>query len=241
MSRAACRIAVVCAVAFAAAASTEAAVRTITLRTQDGVSLTAAHYEAPRRPAAAIVLVHMLTRSKDDWQDLAPRLVDAGFAVLAVDLRGHGGSGGGSRLEDGRIDVSRMVLDVKAARGFFAGRPEIAPGKVAIVGASIGANLALLVAADDVDVRSLVLLSPGLDYQGLRTEAAIRKYGERPALLVAGANDPYARRSVRQLAAIGPGLRETHIIDAGGHGTVMLSRSPELGSLLVDWLKRTLL
>lgn len=239
MRRTADRIVIVCAVACGVpAASGEAAVRTITLRTQDGVSLTAAHYEAPRRPAAAIVLVHMLTRTKEDWQDLAPRLVDAGFAVLAVDLRGHGGSGGASRLEDGRIDVSRMVLDVKAARGFFAGRPEIAPGKVAIVGASIGANLALLVAADDVDVRSLVLLSPGSDYQG---EAAIRKYGDRPVLLVAGANDPYARRSVRQLAAIGPGLREAQVIEAGGHGTVMLSRSPELGSRLVDWLKRTLL
>ena len=190
------------AVLLAAAwtANLDAATRSVTLRTQDGVSLAATYYEAPHRAAPGIILIHMLTRSKEDWQDLAPRLVDAGFGVLALDLRGHGGSGGGGRTADGRIDVSGMVLDVKAARAFFNGRPETAAGRLAIVGASVGANLALLVAADDPAVRSLVLLSPGLDYQGLRTEAPVRKYADRPALLVAGVDDPYVRRSVKQLA-----------------------------------------
>jgi len=44
-----------------------------------------------------------------------------------------------------------------------------------------------------------VLLSPGLDYRGLRTEAAIKKFGGRAALLVSSTKDPYAWRSVKTL------------------------------------------
>jgi hypothetical protein len=84
-------------------------------------------------------------------------------------------------------------------------------------------------------------LSPGLDYRTLRTEAAFRKYGERPALLLAGSNDPYALRSARELAAGGAGVREIRILENAGHGTMMLKSDHDLGRLLVDWFQRTLL
>ena len=91
-----------------------------------------------------------------------------------------------------------------------------------MAGASIGANLALLDAADDPGVRSLALLSPGIDYNGLRIEAAMKKYGARPALLIGSTKDPYARRSVRHLITLGPGPREVRLSDAVAHGTVLL-------------------
>ncbi len=92
------------------------------------------------------------------------------------------------------------MADVKAARAFLATRREVVPNRIGMAGASIGANLAILLAAGDPTVRSLVLLSPGIDYRGLRPEAAMKKYGERPALLVASQEDNYAANSARQLA-----------------------------------------
>ena len=80
----------------------------------------------------------------------------------------------------------------------------------------------VLDAADDPGVRSIALLSPGLDYRGLRTEAAMKKYGGRPALLIGSTKDPYASRSIRQLTTIGPGTREVRLTDAVAHGTVLL-------------------
>ena len=115
------------------------------------------------------------------------------------------------------------------------------PGSVGIVGASIGANLAVLDAADDPGVLSIALLSPGIDYKGLRTEAAMKKFGARPALLAGSTRDPYVARSIRHLTTIGPGLREVRLTDSIAHGTVLLSRDPELIPALVDWFKRTLL
>jgi hypothetical protein len=95
-------------------------------------------------------------------------------------------------------------------------------------------------AADDPGVMSLALLSPGLDYKGVRTEAAMKKYGGRSVLLIGSTKDPYTARSIKQLVTIGPGTREVRLTDAVAHGTVMLSRDPGLIGVLVDWFKRTL-
>jgi hypothetical protein len=89
-------------------------------------------------------------------------------------------------------------------------------------------------------VRSIALLSPGLDYRGLRIEGAMKKYGGRPAMLVGSTKDPYAWRSIRLLATIGPGTREVRLSDIVAHGTVLLARDQELMSALVDWFRRTL-
>ena len=69
----------------------------------------------------------------------------------------------------------------------------------------------------------------------------MRQYGGRPALLIAGANDPYALRSMKVLVGTGEGIREMLTIEQGGHGTIMLDRAPELSGAVVDWFLRTLL
>jgi len=205
----------------------------IGLRSMDGTPIAADLYEPRLQPAPAVVLVHMLTRTRLDWAATAERLQDAGFTALPLDLRGHGQSGGGL---DASGDLSPMQRDVAAAVAFLKSR---GVKRIGIAGASLGANLAALVAATDPTVRSLVLLSASTDYRGLRIEAALRK-ADCPVLLVAGSNDPYALRSAVVLAATGS-RRETMTLPDAGHGTTMLVRQPELTDRLVDWFRRTLL
>jgi pimeloyl-ACP methyl ester carboxylesterase len=205
----------------------------IGLRSIDGTAIAADLYEARLQPAPAVVLVHMLTRSRVDWAPVAERLQDAGFAALSLDLRGHGQSGGGI---DAGGDLSPMQRDVEAAVAFLKSR---GVKRVGVAGASLGANLAALVAAADPTIRSLALLSASTDYRGLRIEAALRKV-DCPVLLVAGSNDPYALRSALALAGTG-GRRETVNLADAGHGTTMLVRQPDLAGRLVDWFRRTLL
>ncbi len=218
-----------------------ASTQEVLFHTDDGVAMAGSLY-LPGRPGPGIVLVHALSRTREDWGAVAARLADAGFVVLAIDLRGHGASGplpDGTSLED----LTKMMADVKAARAFLASRREAVPGRVGFAGASIGANLAILMGGIDPTVRSLALLSPGIDYRGLRPEAAMKKYGERPALIVASQEDNYATNSARQLAVTGPGtgIRDLRILSAAGHGTAMLAKQPELAASLVDWFRRTLL
>ena len=204
-----------------------AAGRRVSIRAEDGAILAAAYYEPPGRPAPGILLLPMHRRSHTDWDAAAEQLSDAGFAVLALDFRGT-------------EEFAALSADVRAAKAFLRERPEVAPANLGIAGASIGANLALIDASNDPAVRSVALLSPGVDYRGLRTEAPMRKYAGRPALLVGSTRDPYVRRSIRHLSGIGTGAREVRLTDAVAHGTILLARDQELIGALVDWFKRTL-
>ena len=118
------------------------------------------------------------------------------------------------------------------------------PGHLGIAGASLGASLAVMAAAADPAVRSLVLLSPGGEYRGVRCEASMRKFAERggAAMLVASTGDPYAARTARQFAAMGSGPRDLRIIEgSNAHGTRLLDAGTELLTALVDWFRRSLL
>lgn len=209
----------------------------VTFRTDDGIEIAATWYEPSSRSAPAVVLVHMLHRSRRDWDGVGSRLASEGIGALAIDLRGHGDSAGVAAGGESS-DYAAMVRDLSAARRFVATRVQ---GRVGIAGASLGANLAALEASGDPTIASLALLSPSLDYRGLRIEAAVRKYGDRPALLVSSDDDPYATRSVKDLQKAGGGTREPLLLSQAGHGTTMLGRNADLARVLVDWFRRTLL
>jgi dienelactone hydrolase len=233
---------------LAAAAAFAAPSHAVSFRTEDGVTIAGTLHESARHPGPAVILLHMLGRSHQDWQAVADRLAESGIHALAIDFRGHGASGagsaasdGGSAASDGGSDLSRYALDVQAAIAYLASRTDlVAPAAIGIAGASLGANVAVIAAAADERVKSLALLSVSTDYRSLRADAAMKKYGARPALLVAATNDPYAMRSMKELAALGGGLRESRTPDAAGHGTMMFDRDPDLARALVDWFQRTL-
>ena len=211
----------------------------VTIRTEDGVSLAGTWYEPGTRQAPAVILVHMLHRNRSDWESLATRLSSEGIGALAIDLRGHGESSG--TIDSGEpADYSALVRDVVAARRYLTSRTDVQQTHIGILGASIGANLAVLEASADSSIVSVALLSPSVDYRGLKIDAAMKRYGARPALFVASDDDPYAVRSSKDLQKTGPGVRELLVLSHAGHGTPMLSRDADLARAIVDWFHRTL-
>jgi dienelactone hydrolase len=186
-------------------------------------------------PSPAVILVHMLARNKETWDPLVPRLTGAGYAVLAFDLRGHGGSvradGKQQTYQDFQPeDWAAAAGDVLAVRDWLVkNKAEVDAARIAVVGASIGANYALLAAAGDEKLRGAVLLSPGLDYHGVKTEAAAGKLrpGQLAALFAAG-GDQYSAETVAKLAqALPKGALAAEKVYAGAeHGTLMLGKAP---------------
>lgn len=231
MSRAR-RLAVAAVVAMLAITTRVEAASTVQLRTSDGVTIAGTWYEAGDA-APAVVLVPMYTRTRDDWRAFAERLNAAGLSALAIDLRGHGGSGGAA------APAPAMALDVRAAIDFLAARPGVRG--IAVAGASLGASAALIAAADAPAVRGVAALSLVSDYRGVRVDAAVKKYGTRPLLLVASTDDPLASRTLRSLVAEAPPGRDQRLSLVAAHGTVILDRDPDVAAAVVDWLRRTLL
>ena len=97
----------------------------VAIRTDDGISLAATWYEAGAR-APAVILVHMLHKSRRDWEAVATTLASQGIGALAIDLRGHGESSGSSP-EGETADYSVLLRDVIAARHYLSSRGDVQP------------------------------------------------------------------------------------------------------------------
>jgi alpha-beta hydrolase superfamily lysophospholipase len=137
----------------------------VRLSASDGWVLVGDYY--PANGSKGVVLMHVLPALKESWRDFALELQRNGISSIALDARGHGESAvPRSFLEFSEADQQKRVLDVQAAEGFLRSR-----GKTAIfgVGASIGANAVLVYESEWNSLDGIVLLSPGLDYRGLKT------------------------------------------------------------------------
>lgn len=226
-------VAMVAMVLVAATEAADAAGRAVTFRSPGGRMVSGSLTETDRGPAPAVVLVPMLGRPKEDWQAIADRLASAGVHALAIDLPAAG-------LPPDPQELQGWHQDIRGAVAFLATLSEVRPGALGVAGASLGANLAAVAAAADPSIRSLALISPSLDYRGVRIEAAMQQYGARQALLAASVQDPYAARSVRELEKLGSGLRTVLWSSTPAHGTALLLRDPEIATTLVDWFQQTL-
>jgi pimeloyl-ACP methyl ester carboxylesterase len=181
----------------------------------------------------AVLLLSMYGGRRQDWEAVATSLQQAGFASLALDLRGQGDTGG---TEDWTLAVD----DVAAAQDWLAARAEVDPQRRGTVGASIGANLALSHAARHPDVRAVALLSPGLDYFRVTIEGLMGLYGDRPILLVASEKDGYSAEAVRTLSEGAEGQAELVVYPGGAHGTEMFFTQSSLLDTLLEFLRSSL-
>lgn len=203
----------------------------------------------------AVILLHMLGHNRNDWNGFASTLSNKtnDYAVLSIDLRGHGES---TTSQNGNTilsfqsftpdDFNKMIMDVKAAKQFLVTQKNINPNNVAIVGASIGANVALnYAAASDPSIKVVVLLSPGLDYKGVTTSDAIKQY-KVPIYIATAWKDPIAGNDPQTLCneiINCVNNNRLHIYQySTSHGTDMFSDSslqPPLDKLIISWLNPT--
>ena len=116
-------------VAVCALAATAFAQQAVTFSTEDGATIAALQYGSGER---AVVLVHGGRFTKESWAKQVPAFRSAGYAVLAIDLRGFGQSHG-----PGEKDPSgeQQALDVLAAVHYLHGD---GAKNVSIVGGSMG-------------------------------------------------------------------------------------------------------
>src|SRR5688572_19553838 len=189
---------------------------TLNIAAQDGAQLAASFYppvpiaQGAGQKAPGVLLLHIYGGSRADWTAFARGLQERGTAALALDLRGHGES-------PGPQSWTMALSDVRAAWDILIARPEVDGQRSAIIGASIGSNLALMVGANNPGVVTVIALSPGLDYQRLEPSRLMSNFGARPVLLVASQDDSYAYTSAQQLAALAPAA-ETYFFTNAGHG-----------------------
>jgi pimeloyl-ACP methyl ester carboxylesterase len=143
-----------------------------------GLAIRVARLRAGRRPT--ILLIHGYGATLESWQPLATR-IRGRRRVLAMDLRGHGGS---AWPPDGDYSLEATVRDLRAVIR------ELAAQSVVLVGHSTGGMTALALCAENpgcVAALALVDVDPFLFKDGLERLPAFRgpEVAAAPAELLA--------------------------------------------------------
>jgi dipeptidyl aminopeptidase/acylaminoacyl peptidase len=104
--------------------------------------------------APALVVMHGWSGNAEMMLPLAAPLHAAGFAQLLLDARCHGRS-----ADDSFASLPRFAEDIEAGLDWLAGQPEVDGGRLGIIGHSVGAGAALLVASRRKGMGAVVSLA----------------------------------------------------------------------------------
>jgi dienelactone hydrolase len=197
---------------------------------------------APGARPPGLVLCHGFSADRAMMSTLARRLAASGYAVLAIDARGHGENrasfGGGGRPD-------HLYPEFEAAIDFLRASPQVDGERLAVMGHSMGAAAALDYATRDPGLGATVLVSGGWVLEGPhRPPNALFIYasGDPPGLREA--SDALAAR----LEAEQGGDDASHLADGTGvrvvevpgndHLTILWSRAA--AAEIVAWLDAAL-
>jgi pimeloyl-ACP methyl ester carboxylesterase len=191
------------------------------------------------------VLLHGLGSGKGEWQVIASELAKSGQGVLIYDARGHAESI--KHTSSGDVDYRQfqtvgpgsqwdaMTSDLASAVSFLKTRG-IPASRVAVGGASLGANVALVYAAQHREVPAVLLLSAGMDYAGVRIEQPWKTIGPRKILIAASPGDRYAFATLQVLAA--EKRRDlTTLSPAGAEHGVNMFKDQSFKTQTLDWMR----
>jgi len=196
----------------------------------------------------AVVLLHSFGYNSNRWATIKDKLTDAGYAWIAIDLRGHGKSTQNTEFK--RIswlnlkqkaflkyptDVASVIKEVESEFKKVSFR------KWAIIGGDIGANTGVL-AAQQLPQKpdAIVLVSPNTSFKGLYIPVAITELGNASILCVASNNDSGALQSEQTLRKFAQANFETLNVDKNGSGMMLLNQNPELEDMIIKWLDKYL-
>ena len=160
------------------------------------------------------------------FRQVADTLGRRGIAVLRLDDRGVGGSGGNHATATSRD----FADDIRAAVAWLRTRDDIDPDRIALVGHSEGGLIAPLIAADDARLAGIALLA-GPAYTGARIIAFQQRsaIGQLNRTGTAAARDAMFMTAQQQLdstARVYPWIRE--LLQYDPLPTAKLVRTPVL-------------
>ena len=205
-----------------------------------------------------VILLHDLGGNKSDWlndTDTYVALLERGYAVLAIDMRGHGQT----PLPDARrvlelIDLELSFFDVHAALVWLQSQSKVDVSRIAVVGTGSGGNVAYVSSGRMPElIKTGVSLSPGLwgaaSLAPLIIGAGLEPFAPRSMLFMAGDQDQIQAGDVilsyaefaRSLEAQTAEPKDVRVFpDSADHGFALLDNVAEAQDLFFLWLEENL-
>lgn len=193
-----------------------------------------------------IVMLHALGYNSSYWISLQKKFNAKGYAVLRIDLRGHGKSVYDKSFHQRswrafkNKDFEQYPNDVVQTIQYVqkqTNKPSFV--NYAIVGSDIGANTAVIVARKmKIKPKALVLLAPSLEFKGLYIPVVLTELGKTPILALASKTDNYYMDQQIRLARFAQGTFDVANADSGNSGMLILKQHPEYQAAIVSWTEQ---
>ncbi len=220
--------------------------RTLRIRAADGVELVGDLRAGQSLEAPLVILVHQLSTTRAEWEPLLRRLgASPALTTFALDMRGHGESthrdgarGGGEVSWEGfeTADWEKVSGDVLTVLGHLRAEEHLSPGRVILVGSSIGSSAVIRAAAADEGIDAVVAISPGRAYRGLDALTPLPRLGSRALLTVAAAEETGAATTAEDMARIAT-TGEAVIAQGNRHGVGLFEDDPSALGRVVEFIR----
>ncbi len=233
-------------------------ISTVRFPSNDGVEVSALFGTPGADSLPVVILLHDLGGNKSDWlsaTDTYVALLERGYAVLAIDMRGHGDT----PLPDDRqvlelIDLELSFLDVHAALIWLQSQDKVDVSRIAVVGSGSGGNVAYVSSGIFPEqIKTGVSLSPGLwgstSLEPLVIGAGLESFDPRSMLFMVGDQDQIQAGDTilsyvdfaRSLEALTAEPKDLHVVEGSAdHGFALLDRDAEAQDRFFRWLEKNL-
>lgn len=196
-----------------------------------------------------VILLHSLGYDSFWWENLPQDLLDNGYAVLTIDLRGHGKSVYNSKLvkmswKDMRpsayqkmpedvLEVINFIKEESPKRSFFK--------NYVIVGADIGSSVGILV-ADKMNEKpaTIVMLSPVVNVKGLYIPVKMAQLNDTDFLSILGINELTSQKDSKYLKRFAQANYTEYVSKSNSTGMMLLKNDEDISKIIVRWVNQYL-
>jgi pimeloyl-ACP methyl ester carboxylesterase len=198
------------------------------------------------------VLTHRLSSSGKRVKFLVPAFVKAGYAVLVLDVRGHGISEGLAYggMKSWRVfnalDWKQLTKDLKQVEQYFrhpeldlAKFPlEVRPKNVAVIAEGLSANACLVNAAEqDVHLNAVISIGATLESKKISPILAVMN-SHVPILYMASESEEMSYADTQKLFRITESAKALSLFADEGPGMELLRNDVKAQQTAMAWVKR---
>ncbi len=195
-----------------------------------------------------VVLLHSLGYNSNWWETLPDELLEQGYAIVTIDLRGHGKSVYNNKLVRQSwknlthnayakypSDVKAVISHIKKEnkRIFF--------DNWALVGSDIGAGAGICaISSLDSKPKTIVMLSPVVNAKGIYVPVKMAELSGVDIFAISGTGDLASINAQEYLSKFAQNTFTTYISPSRSNGQLLLKNDASLSKVITAWISQYL-
>ena len=160
----------------------------VTFQAKDGLIINAYDYNL-NDTIPYVILLHDIGGSKNDYADIAYKIVKLGYNCLAIDMRvGNNETSSEYKKNHPDPDLIEALKDIEAAINYAYNKKQ---KPVILFGTGFSASLALMEAKNNDKVKAVIAFSPGEYFGTLKVEDQLQGFSKKAFVACSQMEYPY--------------------------------------------------